>query len=236
MRFHAMLPVRDEADIISQCLEHMLNWADAIYVFDTGSADETWDVVQDLASKQARIKALRKDTVYFSDTLVRGWIFNQVREHMRDGDWFLRCDADEFHHTSPGEFVNTRLRKQETIVYHQYYDFKLLASEVANWESGNETLADRKQLIQDRRRWYVPSIYSEPRLCRYRTTMKWPPSVSFPFNAGYVARERLPIRHYPHRDPEQLKRRCRLRAAMMADPVNRSHWEIDFHHWEEVDW
>jgi hypothetical protein len=155
---------------------------------------------------------------------------------MCDGDWFLRMDADEFHHVSPSDFVKTRMRKHETIAYHQYYNFCLLESEVADWEAGRETVADRRRPIAERRRWYVPSVYSEPRLCRYRSTMQWPPTVSFPFNAGYVARERLPIRHYPHRDPVQLERRCRLRAVMMADTENRALWKIDFHYWEESDW
>jgi hypothetical protein len=55
--------------------------------------------------------------------------------------------------------------------------------------------------------------------------MQWPETVSFPFNAGYVAHERLHIRRYPHRDPAQLLRRCRLRAIMMADSTNRKNWE-----------
>ena len=41
-RFVVLLPLRDEADIIGQCLRHLLEWAGAIYVFDTGSVDETW--------------------------------------------------------------------------------------------------------------------------------------------------------------------------------------------------
>ena len=40
MKFVALLPVRDEADIIGQCLQHALQWVDAIYVFDTGSVDD----------------------------------------------------------------------------------------------------------------------------------------------------------------------------------------------------
>jgi hypothetical protein len=81
------------------------------------------------------------------------------------------------------------------------------------------------------------SQYAEPRLCRYRDTMQWPPTVSFPFNAGYMAVERMPIRHYPHRDPMQLKRRCRLRAVMMADQENRSNWtRPELHHWAEQGW
>jgi glycosyltransferase involved in cell wall biosynthesis len=237
MKFHVLLPVRDEADIIGQCLRHLLTWADAVYIFDTGSLDETWEIVQDFAARDKRVMPLKKDPVYFSDTRLRGWLFHQARKLMRNGDWFLRVDADEFHHISPPEFVRTRMRPHETIAYHQYYDFRLLASEVADWEAGKETLADRQRPIEERRRWFTPSVYSEPRLCRYRETMQWPPTVSFPFNAGFLARERLPIRHYPHRDPAQLERRCRLRAIMMADKENRSNWSRpELHHWAEEEW
>ena len=233
MRFHALLPVRDEADIVGQCLAHLLTWVDAVYVFDTGSVAETWEIVQDFAGRDKRVVALRKDPVYFSETRLRGWMFHQARQQMRDGDWFLRVDVDEFHHIPPPEFVRTRMRKHETIAYHQYYNFALRASEVKAWEAGEETLADRARPIADRRQWFIPSVYSEPRLCRYRETMQWPATVSFPCNAGFVARERLPIRHYPHRDPAQLNRRCLLRAFMMTDPT---HDGKSFMHWNVGEW
>jgi hypothetical protein len=164
-------------------------------------------------------------------------MFNQARSRMRDGDWFLRVDADEFHHIPPPEFVRTHMRPHETIAYHQYYDFRFTESEAKAWEQGRETMADRSRPIDERRRWFIPSAYAEPRLCRYRRNMRWPPTVSFPYNAGFVARERLPIRHYPHRDPAQLSRRCRLRAFMMSDPENRSNWSRpELHHWAEDEW
>jgi len=233
MKFVCLLPVRDEADIIGQCLKNLLTWADAVYVFDTGSLDTTWEIVQDFAGKDKRVMPLKSDPVFFSETRLRGWLFNQARKQMRSGDWFLRADADEFHHIPPPEFVKTRMRRHESIAYHQYYDFRLLASEAANWKAGRETLNDRERPIEERRRWFTPSIYSEPRLCRYRDAMQWPPTISFPFNAGFVAHERLPIRHYPHRDPPQLERRCRLRALMMADPT---HDGRSFAHWREQEW
>jgi glycosyltransferase involved in cell wall biosynthesis len=237
MKFHALLPVRDEADIISQCLEQALTWADAICVFDTGSVDNTWEIVQDFASRDKRIMPIRKEPVYFSETRLRSYMFHVARQNMHNGDWFLRVDADEFHHIAPPEFVRNCMRKHETAAYHQYYDFRLLRSEVDAWNAGEETLKDRRRPIEDRRRHYTVSEYSEPRLCRYRETMQWPGTVSFPFNAGYVARERLPIRHYPHRDPVQLERRCRLRAIMMADEENRSSWSRpELHHWAEREW
>jgi Glycosyltransferases involved in cell wall biogenesis len=232
MKYHALLPVRDEADIIGQCLDHALHWADAIYVFDTGSVDNTWEIVQHFASREKRIVPIRKEPVYFSETRLRGYMFHVARQQMRDGDWFLRVDADEFHHISPPAFVTTWMRKHETAAYHQYYDFRLLQSEVNAWKAGKETLKDRERPIKDRRRHYTVTAYAEPRLCRFRSTMQWPLTASFPFNAGYVARERLPIRHYPHRDPVQLERRCRLRAVMMADRENRGDWS----HWAEREW
>jgi glycosyltransferase involved in cell wall biosynthesis len=237
MRFHALLPVRDEADIIGQCLRHLLSWADAVYVFDTGSVDDTWEIVGDFASGDQRVRLLGKDAVYFSETRLRGWMFHQARRHMADGDWFLRVDADEFHHVPPPEFVRRHLAPHETIVFHQYYDFRLTAAEVRAWQAGQETLLDRARPIAERRRWFTASPYTEPRLCRYRATMRWPPTVSFPYYAGYRARARLPIRHYPHRDPVQLERRCRLRAAIMADAENRRDWSVpDEHHWFTSDW
>lgn len=233
MKFVCLLPVRDEADIIGQCLEHLLTWSDEIYVFDTGSVDESWEIVQDFAKRDSRVIPLRKEPVYFSETLLRGWIFHQARASLRTGDWFLRVDADEFHHIPPPEFVQTRLRPHETVVYHQYYNFALRQSEVDDWAAGRETIADRGRHIEERRQWYTPSVYAEPRLCRYRETMQWPPTVSFPHNAGYLAVERLPIRHYPHRDPVQLERRCRLRAVMFMDESRESG---SFSHWAEKEW
>lgn len=237
MRFHALLPVRDEADVIGQCLSSLLKWSDCIYVYDTGSVDDTWEIVQEFAARDRRVVPLRKEPVYFSETRLRGWMFHQARQQMRDGDWFLRVDADEFHHIAPPEFVQSSMRKHETVAYHQYYDFRLTDSELRGWECGQESLSDRSRPIEERRRHYTVSVYAEPRLCRYRSTMQWSETVSFPYNAGYVARERLPIRHYPHRDPVQLDRRCRLRAIMMADPENRSNWSRpELHHWSENEW
>jgi glycosyltransferase involved in cell wall biosynthesis len=237
MRFHALLPVRDEADILGQCLTHLLTWADAVHVFDSGSVDDSWEIVQDFAARDSRVRPLKKDHVFYSEPLLRGWMFHQARAAMRDGDWFLRVDADEFHHIAPPEFVKTRMHRHETIAWHQYYDFKLTQSEVKAWEEGRENPAHRSRPIEERRRWFVPSQYSEPRLCRYRETMQWPTNVSFPYNAGFVARARLPIRHYPHRDPAQLDRRVRLRAVMMADQQNRSHWSRpELHHWAQSEW
>jgi hypothetical protein len=64
--FVALLPVRDEADIVGQCLQYALQWADAIDVFDTASVDDTGEIVQDLAARDKRVILMRKEPVYLS--------------------------------------------------------------------------------------------------------------------------------------------------------------------------
>ncbi len=237
MKFHVMLPVRDEGDIVRQSLVAYLRWADYIHVFDTGSVDETWDIVLSLARDEPRIRPIGSEAVYFRDTLVRAYIFDRARQYMQSGDWALRADADEFYHVTPPDFVRNMMRRNETAAWHQYYDFCLTQSEVDEWEHSADPLATRNLPIEERRRHYMIRGQSEPRLFRYRRSMQWPQENSFPINAGFVARQRIPIRHYPHRDPVQLERRCLIRAAMMADPVNRKAWtHADRHHWAVADW
>jgi glycosyltransferase involved in cell wall biosynthesis len=69
MSFIRLLPVRDEAHIIGQSLEHFLQWADAVYVFDTGSVDATWEIVQDDAAKDKHGVALKKEACKYRGTM-----------------------------------------------------------------------------------------------------------------------------------------------------------------------
>jgi hypothetical protein len=236
-KYIALLPVRDESDIITECLLHALTWADRVYVYDTGSVDDTYDKVLDLSRSDKRIYPLGSDPVYYNENRVRGYLFHAARRELTTGDWFLRIDADEFHHIRPPDFAATYLKSNEGVVYHQYYDFHLTTEEASALSTSSAIVHERSHPITQRRRHYTVSLYSEPRMCRYRQSMRWPGSVSFPYNAGLVSAERIPIRHYPHRDPEQLRRRCRLRAIMMSDSTNRSHWtRPDRHHWSVDDW
>ncbi|WP_394729428.1 glycosyltransferase family 2 protein [Altererythrobacter sp. GH1-8] len=236
-KFIALLPVRDEGDIIHQCLSHALTWADAVFVYDTGSVDNTYDTVLDMAKADDRIRPIGSEPTYYNENRTRGFLFANARETLRDGDWFLRIDADEFHHIRPQDFVANKMRPHEGVAYHQYYDFQLTQREVDRLDTSTAVEVEREIPIEHRRKHYTISVYAEPRLCRYRASMKWPVDVSFPYNAGLVAKERLPIRHYPHRDPKQLARRCTLRAIMMADHMNASNWRHpDAHHWSVADW
>ena len=232
MQFHGILLTRDDEDIIGPCIDHALTWCDQLYVFDTGSTDETWNLVQDYARRDPRLVAFQSSEgqVLLMSGL-RGYVFERYRERMRDGDWVVQVDSDEFFHISPREFVDRRLRRHETGVYNLTYEFRLTRQEADAWAQGRETPADRSRPIAQRRRYYNILAHSEPRMFCYRRTMQWPPSAAYPYNMGYVAAARIPVRHYPCRDPLQVQRRWLLRCILA--PLVAPQWSA---HWAPPDW
>jgi hypothetical protein len=227
MNFHGLMVVRDEEDILQQTLTHLLSWLDGLYVLDLGSTDSTWQILQDFAARDRRVVLHETKPIIFHEGL-RAVLFDAYRHRFKPGDWVTRVDADEFYHVAPPSFVETCLRKGDTCVYLQWYFFRLTNREVAAYESGQiDTAADRLRPIEERRRYYKVPDYAEPRMFRYRTSMQWPADLSFPFNAGYVAAQCIPIRHYPHRDPWQMSRRYSLRATMTdLRSVAGPHWRL----------
>ena len=227
MRYHGFLIVRDEDDIIGQCLEHLLRWCDNIFVLDTGSGDQTWEIVQDYAGRDERVVPFRKQRMKFFIGL-RGWMLEEYRDRIEDGDWIARLDADEFYLVTPPEFVRTEVDDHEGVIHYGIYYFRLTDRDVSAWEEGRETEASREQHIMERRRYYQIGQYSEPRLFRYRRTMRWPPWCSSPLLGGLIARKRIPLLHYPHRDPAQMRKRVRLRAEQKKYRSHEAfHWSVD---------
>ena len=227
MRFHGFLVVRDEDDIIGQCLEHLTSWCDNVFVLDTGSTDKTWEIVNEIARRDERVVPFRKERIKFFIGL-RGWMLEHYRDRIEDEDWIARLDADEFYPVAPPQFVQTRVARHEGVVHYGIYYFRLTDADVTAWEDGGETEASRERHIMERRRYFQIGQYSEPRLFRYRRTMRWPPWCSSPLLGGLIARNRIPLLHYPHRDPEQMRKRVQLRAEQKKYRSHEAfHWSVD---------
>lgn len=227
-KFHGILMTLEAADIIEQTIAHALTWADTLHICDTGSTDGTWDLVSSYARREPRIRATRWDRIVFHEG-VRSAIFNEARKQATPGDWFAKVDEDEFFHVPPPTFIARFCRPHDTAVWAMNYEFRLTTADAGYSDHSAVVEGDRKRLIKDRLRHFIPLRYSEARMFRYRRTMAWPPEIPWPWNAGYVARRRIPMRHYPHRDSLQLRRRVEIRRAMLKHlpPQTYSHWKVD---------
>ena len=226
MKCHGLMLVRDEADIVRESIPHYLQWVDGLYVMDLGSSDETWEVLRDLSARDSRLVLHSQRDLVFQEGL-RAILFDAYRDRFRDGDWIVKADADEFYDVPPPVFVREYVRPHETCVYVQWYYFRLTTLDVEPIEQGTVDLAaERSRPIAARRRYYKLPTHAEPRLFRYRSSMRWPAWNAFPYNVGFVARARIPVRHYPHRDPWQMAARYRLRSAMMTAHDGPPQWRL----------
>ncbi len=235
MRLHAILLVRDEGDIIAQTLAHLAASFDSVHVLDTGSTDQTWDIIQNAARSNPRVVAHAR--VERSAHLgLRAYVFERVRHTFSPGDWLSRVDADEFYHIPPREFLQHHVVAHEGRVFAQHYDFVVLRSELEAWEqldqqgavpsSPDDVQRTRTRYIVDETMWF------EARFFRFRRGMRWHEAQTNPFNPGLTALARIPIRHYRWRSLAQMRTRLALRAQQSALDPHGEHWHrADLRSW-----
>jgi hypothetical protein len=225
MKIIAICVLRDEEDIVDFTLSTFSRQFDEVHVFDTGSVDSTWERVLALAKKHQNIYPFEKRSLLFSDAL-RGVLWERIRNNLQDGDWFARVDADEVYHVAPKEFIGSLVETFAGQVFCHYYDFQPIPKELPS-----KTLVPDFSVETRLRHYRVSPGQGEPRFFKYRSSMIWSPGEFGPRDAGLIARRKIPVRHYPARSEEQLKKRAVLRWIMRKE--NASAWGSPaWHHWE----
>lgn len=222
--FHAIMVVRDEADILPLSLSHLMSWADSLAIMDTGSTDGTWEILHDFARRDRRITVDPARPQSFHNGL-RAVLFDRNRSHWRRGDWICRVDADEIYHVAPPPFVRERVGRTESMVCALQYVSALTREACDAWRRGEGPLRARGVALTARIRHFRIDPFPEQRLYRYRPWMYWPDDMPHPYRPGRCARERIPVLHYRTRDPEQAARRQALRRrARASGATGGMHW------------
>ncbi len=225
MRFHGIMVVRDEADVLAEVLTSHLSWADTFSICDHASSDGTSEIIESFSRAHPSISHIREVDGMFSNGL-RAKVFEQVRRQFAPGDWVVIADADEMFHVPPPQFVQEYISPNVGSVHSLHLDFALTVTEADALEDPVYCLAQRKRPIVERRTKFAYSPFGEFRLFRYRNGMAWSPSKYEPRMPGLLADERIPVRHYRARDPLQLQARCKIRTQMGR--IAGHHWNLDW--------
>lgn len=202
--------VRDEADVIPETLAHLCTWADEIVILDTGSVDGTREIIDQWQRDESRIRVLEHDPIFYSNA-ARKIIFDAARSRMRRGDWFVRADADEFYPVSPPEFVARWCRGCDGQVFKHAFDSTLTEAEFERWRSDPASSPLEAASVRERGLKFAENDYLEPRMNRYRPSMRWHAGEFAPRRGGVPCERRLTIEHFRYRHPMQLARRLLLR-------------------------
>lgn len=200
MKVHGLCVVKNEGDIIERSLTENSRWCDFIYVFDTGSTDDTWERVCHLAKANPNVVPFKNESVPFDDAL-RACIFNHFKDRAIRGDWWCRLDADEIYVDDPREFLTNRVPSYCHVVWSKHIQFYFTEKD----EAKNAGELPR----------YYRADYSEPRFFRHRPGLQWT-SGAWPAHLGLVAPERIRLKHYQYRSPAQIQRRLDTRREAAA--------------------
>jgi glycosyltransferase involved in cell wall biosynthesis len=215
MEIHALCILKNEADVLQESLIAAVHWCDHIYVFDNGSDDGSWELVQKLAQQHRQIIAYKQDDVLFSSAL-RADIFNAFRSNAGPQDWWCRLDADEFYIDDPRIFLSKVPDHLQT-VWSASLNYYFTDQDAVSYQQ--DPVKFLQTPVQQRLRYYCNN-WGELRFFRHSDDIVWTRTQdSGGFPAAMFTAPAYPVRiwlkHYQYRSPEQIEQRLLTRRRAM---------------------
>jgi hypothetical protein len=219
---HAICVVKNEADIIETTLRKAAEWCDHIFVYDNGSVDGTWEIVNSLSRELSQVRPFKQDARRFTDT-IRLEPYRRMKRCARRGDWWCRLDADEIYIDNPAEFL-AQVPAENEVVWSASFQYYFTDLDLERFERDPSAHGDAVAL-EERCRYYKNN-WSEARFFRHRRLWGWNE-----FSAGRFGRphrRRIRLKHYQYRSPRQIQQRLSTRSLAIAAGVfpheSRRNW------------
>jgi len=225
MKIHGLMIIKNEADVIRFNLEESRKWCDTIYVFDNGSSDRTWDIVNERAACDPGVIPFRSAGIPFQNSL-RGDIFRAFRTRAAAGDWWCRLDADEFYIDEPREFLSL-VPRSDHVVWALHFQYYLTKEDCASFPA---PMARPPEITPANAPRHFLVNASEPRFFRHRAGLTWKAHSSWPSHMGVVHARRIRLRHFQFRSPAQIQLRLDTRHLAVEQGC------LSFAHNLETEW
>jgi hypothetical protein len=215
-RILAICLVKDEIDIVDQCLRAARAWADRIFVYDNGSTDGTWEAVLAVARADDSVVPFKLAAKPFSRSL-RSEVFHT---HRAPGDWWCILDADEFYIDEPREFLGG-LDPRHDSVWSSSYEYCFTDIDAARYREKPWLYADDVP-VEQKIRFYA-NTWSEMRFFKDREQLSWPPEAAEPYPLRSPAPRRIRLKHFQFRSPKQIQKRINARGPLAERGVAFRH-------------
>jgi hypothetical protein len=206
MKIFGICLVKNEEDIIAYSLQENTKWADKIFVYDNGSTDDTWKIVQEVAKTNPKVVPYKSEAKPFRDGL-RAEVFNAYRHLADEGDWWcVRCDSDEFYIDDPRVFLS-KVSKLYHVILSMHFEFMLCTEDIGALNFNELSVEHQISEIK----YYHKKVTSETRFIRHRNRLVWHESEGFPRHKGVSSPNKIKLRHYQYRSPDQIQKRIDVR-------------------------
>jgi hypothetical protein len=215
MQVHGICLLKDQADIIGETLTAARSHFDHIYVYDNGSTDGSWEIVAGIAGRSGgQVVAQQRaasDGPFRDD--IRGEVFARFRSDSEPGDWWGKFDPDEFFIDDPRDFLR-QVPDEYSCVWRSYYQYYFTDADRLRFLANPELYADSVP-IQTRIRYYLNN-WSEIGFVRHTKGILWDRRVQWPYRLGKIYPQRLRIKHFQYRSPQQISRRLAMHSGSLA--------------------
>lgn len=203
LKIYAVMSVKDEQDVIYDCIRMNLKWADKIFIVDNNCSDSTLSIIDQF--DKDRVIVLAKFFGHFEEGL-KSIPFNWVNssKSIPKPDWWVVLDADEFYYDDPKVFLKS-VPDHCSRVCTNCIEFIGL-------------IDDNNPLNIESYSYYVPLLWSESRFYRNIRGLSWSNwGDNGPSGVGAVHKKRIKILHFPFRTSEQIERRLKIRKSNISD-------------------
>jgi glycosyltransferase involved in cell wall biosynthesis len=217
-RIHGLCLIKDEADIIEQAIRAAVAWCDAIYVYDNGSTDGTWEKIHALAKVYPQVIPFCQNDAPFSDGL-RSVLFNAFRNKATADDWWCRLDADEFYVENPRVFLS-KVCPPYDVVWTASLSYYFTTVDADRYRADPSQFAGDVPIEQKCQHYLAH--WSEVRFCRNVPSMQWPDggTQGWPIGINTMYRHypgRIIVKHFPYRSPKQIEARIQSRMGAICN-------------------
>jgi len=233
IKLYGISVVQNEEDIIKENLEWASKFCDHIWVWDLGSTDNTWHLLQSCRSQQISIS--QRSNLKFGRE-VRMLLVKEIRDLLSAADlestWIYRVDADEFLVRDPRPVIQLAEIEGAEMINGWHLDFCITPEDLLEIEAVGETEFNRIPIF-DRYKYYQVK-WREPKLFRltpdlvlnlnrdYRRRLSHPDGTALKRSTHHVL-----IRHYRYRSPSQTVRRFSTRQLIRKTGYRGFFYDIE---------
>lgn len=218
--------VKDEEDVIGECLDHAAKFCDYILVLDNGSSDKTYEICKN----HPRINYCEQITCTYSDAL-RNHLLEASKKYLKSGeDWFLALSADHFFDTDPRKDIEKAITEDADVITYDVAQYYL--TEEDSTEEKRDPVNWLKKPVEERIKYYTINYFNFPVAYRFdpdivyeREVTEWPK-----MSRRRIASFKPVLKHYQFRSTEQLKKRLGLRKREIEKGFK------GFRHYRSFDW
>ncbi len=206
MKVNAICVVKNEVDVLKETLLNAMKFCHRIYVFDNGSTDGTWELLQTMAIHHEQVEIAEQSNEVFKNQL-RNRVYNKYHHLYSDQDWWYILDADEMLTESPVPRLKAAMKRGKDCMYAWFAQFYFTDKDLEHYEQ--EKI---RAPVVERRRYYRIN-WREVRFFKNNPDFCWPESITGripPFTNKFYADAPI-CRHYAERTPEQIEARVKLR-------------------------